>query len=236
MTSPAPPPRLETSRLLLREWRESDFEPHAAMCADPEVMRHLGGTIDPAESWRRMAQHAGHWALRGYGKWAVERRDTGEWIGRVGLWNPPDWPGVEVGWTLVRGAWGQGYATEAATASPMGMGESRLRTPRLADRARQRRLLPRRRATGNAAITRRVDRGYGVGGLRAGAPDRLTRHQGAVRETIRALVAFHDTTASPPGRSSSRAADSGVISAVMPATTTRTRFPSGTTRSTVPAM
>jgi RimJ/RimL family protein N-acetyltransferase len=117
MTSPAPPPRLETSRLLLREWRESDFEPHAAMCADPEVMRHLGGTIDPAESWRRMAQHAGHWALRGYGKWAVERRDTGEWIGRVGLWNPPDWPGVEVGWTLVRGAWGQGYATEAATAS-----------------------------------------------------------------------------------------------------------------------
>jgi RimJ/RimL family protein N-acetyltransferase len=103
--------------LLLREWRETDFEPHAAMCADPEVMRHLGGTIDATESWRRMAQHAGHWALRGYGKWAVERRDTGEWIGRVGLWNPPDWPGVEVGWTLVRDAWGQGYATEAATAS-----------------------------------------------------------------------------------------------------------------------
>ena len=110
-------PRLETPRLLLREWRETDFEPHAAMCADPEVMRHLGGTLDRAESWRRMAQHAGHWALRGYGRWAVERRDTGEWIGRVGLWYPPDWPGVEVGWTLARGAWGQGYATEAATAA-----------------------------------------------------------------------------------------------------------------------
>jgi len=88
VTSPAPPPRLETARLLLGEWRETDFAPHA-----------------------------GHWALRGYGKWAVERRDSGEWIGRVGLWNPPDWPGVEVGWTLVRAAWGQGYATEAATAA-----------------------------------------------------------------------------------------------------------------------
>lgn len=117
MSRPTAPPHVETPRLLLREWRESDAEAHAAMCADPEVMRYLGGTLDPAASWRRIAEHAGHWALRGFGKWAVERRDTGEWIGRVGPWNPPDWPGVEVGWTLVRGAWGKGYAFEAAAAS-----------------------------------------------------------------------------------------------------------------------
>ena len=110
-------PRVVTPRLLLREWRASDAEPHAAMCADPEVMRHLGGTLDGPDSGRRMAEHAGHWTARGYGKWAVERRDTGEWIGRVGLWDPPDWPEVEVGWTLARAAWGHGYATEAATAA-----------------------------------------------------------------------------------------------------------------------
>jgi RimJ/RimL family protein N-acetyltransferase len=117
VASQEPIPRVETPRLVLREWRQADFEPHAAMCADPDVMRHLGGTIGAAESWRRMAQHAGHWALRGYGKWAVERRDTGEWIGRIGLWYPPDWPGVEVGWTLARSAWGNGFATEGAAAA-----------------------------------------------------------------------------------------------------------------------
>jgi RimJ/RimL family protein N-acetyltransferase len=117
VSHPAAPPRVETPRLLLREWRESDAEAHAAMCADPEVMRYLGGTLDAAGSWQRIAEHAGHWALRGFGKWAVERRDTGEWIGRVGPWHPPDWPGVEVGWTLVRSAWGRGYAFEAAAAS-----------------------------------------------------------------------------------------------------------------------
>jgi RimJ/RimL family protein N-acetyltransferase len=127
---PDPPPRVETPRLLLREWRDSDFEPHAAMCADPEVMRFLGGTLDRAESWKRMAEHAGHWTLRGYGKWAVERRDSGAWIGRVGLWHPPDWPGVEVGWTLVRDGWRQGFATEAAAAA-VGWGWANLEIDRL---------------------------------------------------------------------------------------------------------
>ncbi len=85
------------------------------MCADREVMRYMGGTLDRAQSRRQMVEHAGHWTRRGYGRWAVERLDNGEWIGRVGLWVPPDWPGVELGWTLVRDAWGQGFATEAAT-------------------------------------------------------------------------------------------------------------------------
>jgi RimJ/RimL family protein N-acetyltransferase len=61
-----------------------------------------------------MATHAGHWLLRGYGVWAVERQTDGAFVGRVGLWNPAGWPGLEVGWTLARDAWGQGYATEAA--------------------------------------------------------------------------------------------------------------------------
>jgi len=110
-------PRIETERLLLREWRPTDLDAFAAMSADPEVMRYVGGVLGRAESWRQMALHAGHWALRGYGNWAVERRADAVLLGRVGLWNPEGWPGLEVGWTLARDAWGHGYATEAASAA-----------------------------------------------------------------------------------------------------------------------
>lgn len=110
-------PPLRTDRLLLRAWRESDFEAHAAMSADHEVMRYIGGVLDRAQSWREMALHTGHWALRRYGNWAVERQADGALLGRCGLWNPAGWPGLEVGWKLARNAWGQGFATEAAHAA-----------------------------------------------------------------------------------------------------------------------
>jgi RimJ/RimL family protein N-acetyltransferase len=110
-------PRLETERLLLREWRDQDLDAYAAMSQDPEVVRYLGEPQDRAASWRGMALHAGHWALRGYGNWALERKSDGELLGRVGLWSPEGWPGLELGWQLARHAWGQGYATEAARAA-----------------------------------------------------------------------------------------------------------------------
>ena len=75
----------------------------------------MGGTLDRADTWRQMAVFVGHWELRGYGLWVVERE--GELIGRIGLLNPEGWPGLEVGWLLGRDAWGHGYATEAARAS-----------------------------------------------------------------------------------------------------------------------
>jgi RimJ/RimL family protein N-acetyltransferase len=111
-------PILETERLTLREFRESDTDAYAEMLADPEVMRFLGGkTMSRAEAWRNMAMVVGHRQLRGYGFWAVEERAGGEMIGRVGCWRPEGWPGLEVGWTLRRRFWGRGYATEAARAS-----------------------------------------------------------------------------------------------------------------------
>lgn len=118
MTGVTEVPSITTERLVLRAWRQEDLDPFAQMCADPEVARYLGGqTLDRDQSWRSIALFMGHWALRGYGLWVVERRADGRFIGRVGLWRPEGWPGLEVGWALTRSAWKQGYATEAARAS-----------------------------------------------------------------------------------------------------------------------
>jgi RimJ/RimL family protein N-acetyltransferase len=110
---------LETERLVLRMFQESDTDAYAEMVADPEVMRFLGGgqPVPRAEAWRNMAMILGHWHLRGYGMWAVEEKAGGEMLGRVGCWRPEGWPGLEVGWTLRRRFWGRGYATEAARAA-----------------------------------------------------------------------------------------------------------------------
>lgn len=106
---------LETERLTLRMWREDDFPAYAEMCADPEVMRYLGGkTLNTLEAWRHLAFIVGHWHLRGYGHWAVEEKASGRLIGRLGFLNPEGWPGFEIGWTLARESWGKGYATEGA--------------------------------------------------------------------------------------------------------------------------
>ncbi len=73
--------------------------------------------MDRALAWRNMAVTMGHWQIRGYGFFSVESRDTGEWVGRVGPWNPEGWPAPEIGWLIMREHWGKGYATEAARAS-----------------------------------------------------------------------------------------------------------------------
>lgn len=110
-------PALETPRLRLRGFEPRDFEAFAELCADVEVMRFVGPAVGRAEAWRLLATIVGHWALRGYGLWALEERATGRFVGRAGLWNPEGWPGLEVGWTLRREDWGKGYATEAGRAA-----------------------------------------------------------------------------------------------------------------------
>ena len=108
---------LSTPRLWLRQWRASDLPPFAALNADPLVMEFMPGRLSPAES-DRLARGCGEEiARRGWGFWAVERRESGAFIGFVGLDVPsfeaPFTPCVEIGWRLERASWGQGFATEA---------------------------------------------------------------------------------------------------------------------------
>ena len=72
--------------------------------------------LDEEESWRLMATIVGHWILRGYGFWVVEHKTTRAFLGRVGLWNPLGWPGLEIGWAISREYWRQGFAKESALA------------------------------------------------------------------------------------------------------------------------
>ena len=112
-------PELVTERLLLRGLELSDLDAYAAICADPDVRRFLGDgrPLERPAVWREMALLLGHWGLRGFGQWAVVERETGELVGRAGLWQPEAWPGLEVGWVLGRRYWGRGFATEAARAA-----------------------------------------------------------------------------------------------------------------------
>jgi len=112
-----PTPTLETDRLILRAPRAEDFEPWAAFAADEEVNRYLGGAQGRAQAWRGMCQMAGAWTVRGFSMFSVIEKSSGRWIGRLGPWQPEGWPGTEVGWGLVRDAWGKGYATEGAAAA-----------------------------------------------------------------------------------------------------------------------
>jgi RimJ/RimL family protein N-acetyltransferase len=112
-------PVIQTERLRMRGWRFEDYEPLAEILADPAVGAGLGKPdgLTPYEAWLDMSVVSAHWSLRGFGNWALEDRESGEFLGRAGLYYPPDWPAMEVGWTVARKHWGKGYAPEAARAA-----------------------------------------------------------------------------------------------------------------------
>jgi RimJ/RimL family protein N-acetyltransferase len=112
---------IRTERLMMRRWRNSDRESFAALNADPETMRHFPSTLDRAASDAFVDLIESRFEQQGFGLWALELADSGEFIGFTGL-NPmpddvPGAGGMEIAWRLARSAWHHGYATEAARAA-----------------------------------------------------------------------------------------------------------------------
>lgn len=123
---------LETERLLLREWRKSDFRPFQAVWAEPAVTRHFGGTpLGAEEVFRRLTAAVGGWVWNGFGTWAVERKADGKLIGNAGLFtawrdmDPEFGEEPEMGWIFATEAHGQGLAGEACRAA-LGWAEENL--------------------------------------------------------------------------------------------------------------
>jgi ribosomal-protein-alanine N-acetyltransferase len=111
---------LQTERLILRRWKESDREPFARINADPRVMQHFPACLTRAESDALMDRIEAHFEAHGFGLFAAELRATGELIGFIGLAIPQFeayfTPCVEIGWRLAAAHWNQGLATEGARA------------------------------------------------------------------------------------------------------------------------
>lgn len=110
-------PTLETARLILRPPQAEDLDAWAAFSADPDITRHIGGLQSRSQTWRVLNAMVGAWVTEGFSMWSVIEKESGRWIGRMGPWQPADWPTAEVGWSLAREAHGKGYATEAGVAA-----------------------------------------------------------------------------------------------------------------------
>ncbi|MCE3233645.1 MAG: rimL [Rickettsiaceae bacterium] len=112
---------IQTPRLILRHWKESDLLPFAALNADPEVMRFFPSTLTKEESDAMAERIKASFTQDGFGLWAAELKEEGQFIGFIGL-NRPSFeahftPCVEISWRLAKEYWNKGYATEGAKAA-----------------------------------------------------------------------------------------------------------------------
>ena len=112
--------KIETPRLILREWKENDLRPFAEMNADPKAMEYFLQTLSAEESLAFYQRICEEFQLSGFGLYAVERKEDGAFLGYTGLhkitFSVDFAPGIEIGWRLHHAYWGKGYASEAAKA------------------------------------------------------------------------------------------------------------------------
>ncbi|CAM2859276.1 GNAT family N-acetyltransferase [Salinicoccus roseus] len=113
---------IKTKRLILRDWQQSDTAPFIAMNQDPDVRRYFPEKLSTEASKQFIVDAQKDIEDRGFGLFAVERRDTGEFIGFTGIqvleedgpFRLEFLPCIEIGWRLMKKHWNQGFATEAA--------------------------------------------------------------------------------------------------------------------------
>ena len=111
------PEQLETERLLLRQFVETDWRDLHEYYSDRNATRYtFGRDLNEGDTWRIMCGMIGHWQVRGYGPYALQRKTDDKLLGTVGFWFPNDWPEPEIKWGLAAHAWGRGFASEAARA------------------------------------------------------------------------------------------------------------------------
>lgn len=130
-------PVLETPRLILRGHKLEDFEPMIAIWQDPIVVHHFHGlALSREDIWGRFLRGFGMWVVNGYGLWAVEEKDSGDYVGTVGTFevkrdmDPPLEDMPEAGWTFASRVHGRGYATEAMKAA-LAWTDTKLGNPRM---------------------------------------------------------------------------------------------------------
>ncbi len=100
-------------RVRFRKWKKEDAPFFISFFSDQRASHFLGGIRKPEEAWRTMAAYIGHYELLGYSYLALEEKDTGNFLGSMGIWNSDPWPEPELGYWLVPEAQGKGYGSEA---------------------------------------------------------------------------------------------------------------------------
>ena len=164
-------PVLDTPRLTLRAPKMADLPTLTAFFAT--TRSHLvGGPTDEIGAFTKLTQRIGHWALLGYGYWHIDSRENGDFLGWVGIANPPTWDEPELGWTLFAHAEGKGIAFEAASAarafSAIHLGLDRVISYVAADNDR------------SAALARRLDAHLETQCIRKGRDVHIYRHPSQV--------------------------------------------------------
>lgn len=122
---------IDTDRLALRPYTLEDYEPYLTICSDPDVVHYLGGPLSAEDAWNRVLRYVGHWALLGYGLFAVIEKSSGRYIGETGIADFHRGIGAgfegsgEAAWVFTREVQGRGYAFEAAQAAHDWFAEAR---------------------------------------------------------------------------------------------------------------
>ncbi|MDN3504599.1 MAG: GNAT family N-acetyltransferase [Rhabdochlamydiaceae bacterium] len=112
-------PQITTNRLELSQWQKQDLEPFAKLNSDPKVMQFFPSTLNREQSDQLVDKIKAHFDKYGYGLWSTSLKETGEFIGFIGLlqvgFEAHFTPAIEIGWRLDHKFWGKGYATEGAS-------------------------------------------------------------------------------------------------------------------------